>query len=143
MTLFEHAGRTGLFAWRIFGNREGEGFDLIAVLVGEFGFRSDDRHDRIADADGQHLIVALQSVLYLDDRIVPFRPIHGCQIFVAFPVPLHRVRYLTVTAAIGVEAELQQCQMHVGVGRQRLRVAAGGHAHGRIRGIADVPYRLG
>ncbi len=142
VVLLKHADRAGTLAFRVFRHREGEGLDLIAVVVGECVFRRDGRHHRFADMHGEHLVVLLQTVLHLNDRLMAVRPADRGEVFVGFAVPPHFVGDAAVVAAVGVESEFEQRQPHVGVGGQRLRVAASLRRIRRIRRIGDVPGLL-
>ena len=66
--LRRHGGRTLIksksMLFRVFGNGDGEGFDLVAIVVGEAVFRRAHGHDRLAHVDGEHLVVLLKPVLH-------------------------------------------------------------------------------
>ena len=139
----KHARGARPFAFRVFRNGDGEGFDLVAIVVGEAVFRVTHGGDRLSYMDGEHLIVLLEAVLHKDDRIVAFTPAYGGQIFVGFMVPLHFVGDCPVAAVVAVVAEFQQGQPHVGIGGQRLRIAVGLRRIGWIRGVRQMPDRFG
>ena len=132
---FEHARAARAFTFGIFGDGDGEGFDLVAFVVGKSVFRVSHGGDRFAHVDGEYLIVLLESVLHEDDRLMPARPADCGQVFVGFMIPLHLIGDYPVAAVVAVEAEFQQGQSHVGIGGQCLRIAVGSC---RIRRIGWV-----
>ena len=136
---FEHARAARAFTFGIFGNGDGEGFDLIAFIVGKSVFRISHGGDRLSYMDGEHLIVLLESVLHEDDRLMPARPADCGQIFVSFMIPLHLIRDCPVAAVVAVEAKFQQGQSHVGIGGQCLRIAVGSCRIRRISWVRKMP----
>ena len=136
---FEHARAARAFTFGIFGDGDGEGFDLIAFIVGESVFRISHGGNRFAHVDGEHLIVLLASVLHKDDRLMPARPADCGQVFVGFMVPLHLIGDCPVAAVVAVEAEFQQGQSHVGISGQCLRIAVGSCRIRRVSRVRKMP----
>ena len=139
----EHARAARTFAFRVFGDGDGEGFDLVAIAIGEVVLRVAHGGDRLAYVDGEHLIVLLKAILHKHDRLMPACPSDCGQIFVGFVVPDHFVGDCPVAAVIAVKAEFQQGQVHVGIGGQRLRIAVGLRRIGWIRGVRQMPDWFG
>ena len=142
MVFLKHARGAGLLAGSVFGNGDGEGLHFVAVLVGEAVFRRAHGDDRVAHTHGEHLVVLLEPVLHEQQRLMTGRPADGRKIFVRFTVPFHVVRDAAVVAAVRVEAEFQQGEMHVGIRRHRLRIATSLRGFRRVGGIGDVPGPL-
>ena len=140
---FKHARAARTFAFRVFGDGDGEGFDLVSVVVGEAVFRVSHGGDWLAHVDGEHLVVLLESVLHENDWLMPVRPADDGQIFVGFAIPNHFVGDCPVAAVIAVKAEFQQGQVHVGIGGQRLRIAVGLRRIGWIGRVRQMPDWFG
>ena len=138
----KHARGAGFFAGSVFGDGDGEGLHFVAVLVGETVFRRAHSRNRVAHAHCEHLVVLLEPVLHEQQRLMARRPADGREIFVRFTVPFHAVRDAAVIAAVRIVTEFQQGEVHVGIRRHRLRIAASLRGFRRVGRVGDVPSPL-